>query len=159
FLVVLIVIAISFACWAKGRGYVYALRKRLHLIKPVLVDGRVAFSIPADGTMDVALDTKIEAELSFKTGGIDLRTVNPQSVLLIRTSDQTVVPTTVQVRGRSRLSVRSVSPMEAGTNYTLYVTNDVRLTGGETITPYQICFTTRAPKDPAIRFERIPLAA
>jgi hypothetical protein len=77
--------------------------------------------------------------------------------MLIRTADQAVVPATLEVAGAARIKVHPQSPLDPGTNYTFLLGEGVKDRAGTNVTAYAIGFTTAAPLDAAIRFEKIPM--
>ena len=107
----------AFAWYARGRGYVTAVK---HFIRPpktpiVYIPPTIVLTLPVDGTSGVPLDTEIVAEVKRALGGLEARTARSSAVRLIQTGDQIVVPTTVRVERVSdlisRLTLKPNSPL------------------------------------------------
>ena len=156
---VLILVLLAGACWwAKGRGYRYALMRMINPTKFTLPPIKVTLCRPADGATSVPVNANVIVEVSKAHGGIDLDSADG-NVMLIRTSDQTIVPATIERAGAKRLNLRPQSPLEPGTNYTFLIGEGLRDDMGAKVVSYAIGFTTAAPLDPIIRFEQVPMKA
>jgi hypothetical protein len=146
---------------ARGRGYASALKKLVWPTASVNAKAtmpRVEVTFPADGAMNIAADVEIGIELkSTRGGGIDPTSAYGAQVLLVRTSDQTVIPGTFHVDGTARLKLRPESPLAAGTNYTIYVGRGLKDVAGRDVTPYASSFTTAAKADEHIGFQKVLL--
>src|SRR5687768_3969164 len=97
-LLVLTLLATTFCWWARGRGYVHAIKRRIFpaaatAAAPVAHAPRIVVSQPPDGATDVPLDTVVTADIA-STAGLERTSLTAGTVLLVRTSDQTVVPST-----------------------------------------------------------------
>jgi glucose/arabinose dehydrogenase len=158
FLLVLTLLVTTFCWWARGRGYVHAIKRRIYPPAVVVQPPRVVVSQPPDGATDVALDTIVTADIA-STAGLEPTSLTAAAVLLIRTSDQTVVPSSAYLSQANKLELRPTRPLEPGTNYTFYVATGLKDKTGRHITPYSIAFLTAAPADPVVRFEQVPQAA
>ena len=160
-LLVVILLAMTFCWWARGRGYMHAIKGRIlpAQVKVQHQPPKVVVSTPPDGATDVALDTVITADID-SSGGLASTSVTANAALLIRTSDQTVVASSARLAGANKkLELRPARPLEPGTNYTFYVPPGLMDNAGRRITPYAIAFSTAAPADPVVRFEQLPQPA
>ena len=150
-------IVLTICTWARGRGYVNAVRR---LIQPTLgmkAAPSVAMTYPPDGAIGVPTNLEIVADLKSLRGGIDQHASDTAGVVLVRTSDQTVIPATIQFAPPSRLKLKPSVRLDAGTNHTLYIGRGVRDRAGGEVVPCAISFSTAAPADPDVRFEKVPL--
>ncbi len=104
----------------------------------------VATSSIASDSTGVYLDANINLDLSFvNPGGVDPSTLNPISVQLYRTKDNTSVSGIVGTDGGNGVIVYQPSEdLAPNTNYTFKVTTGVRDESGATFTPYSKTFNT-----------------
>ena len=157
FLLALTLLVTTFCWWARGRGYVHAIKRRIFPAAVVEQPPKVVVSQPPDGATDVMLDTVVTADIA-STAGIEPTSITAGTVLLIRTSDQTVVPSSAPACRANQLELRPARPLEPGTNYTFYVAPGLKDKAGRPVAPYAIGFSTAAPADPVVRFEQVPQA-
>ncbi|MGB3802144.1 MAG: Ig-like domain-containing protein, partial [Lewinella sp.] len=111
---------------------------------------RITGSIPANGEDNVSLTTSISAnELYLPNGengifGIDNNSINRQSVRLIRFSDNTVIPASVNGSGGGdAINLTPEIPLEANTTYRFVIDGVTDLTGVP-FERYEAVFTTAA---------------
>ena len=157
-LLVLTLLAATFCWWARGRGYVHAIKRRIFPAAAAIAVAqapRVVVSEPPDGATDVAIDAIVTAEIA-STAGLEPTSLTAATVLLIRTSDQTVVPGSARLSQPNKLELRPARPLEPGTNYTFYVAPGLKDKAGRRMAPYAIAFSTGASADPVVRFEQVP---
>jgi hypothetical protein len=159
-LLVVMLLAMTFCWWARGRGYMHAIKGRIlpAQVKVQHQPPKVVVSTPPDGATDVALDTVITADID-SSGGLAPTSVTANAALLIRTSDQTVVASSTRFTEGRKLELHAARPLQPGTNYTFYVPPGLMDNAGRRITPYAIAFSTAAQADPVIRFEQLPQPA
>jgi glucose/arabinose dehydrogenase len=157
FLLVLTLLGTTVCWWARGRGYVHAIKRRIYPAAVVAQPPRVVVAEPPDGATDVAVDVIVAADIA-STAGLEPASITATSALLIRTSDQTVVPTSASLSQPNQLALRPARPLEPGTNYTFCVTAGLEDKAGRHVAPYAIAFSTAAAADPVIRFEQAPQA-
>ena len=159
FYVLLLTALVLVACtWARGRGYVSAVRQLVRPARGMQSPPSVAMTFPPDGAVGMPTDLRILAAFKSTRGGIDERS-DFSAVVLVRTSDQSVVPAAVHVEGPARLTLEPVSRLEDGTNYTLYIGRGIRDRAGGEVVPAAISFSTAATVDPNVRFEKVRLPA
>ena len=155
----LILPLIAFCWWARGRGYLSAIKQ--HIVAPTAAEKaasiapKITVSRPPDGATDVALDAVITAEVSTRDG-LSAASVTPDTVMLIRTADQKVIPAAPRIVQTNQIELRPRRALDPGTNYTLYTTSAVKDAAGRRVPAYAISFSTTAPPDPRIRFEQSP---
>jgi glucose/arabinose dehydrogenase len=161
FYVLLSTALLLIACtFARGRGYFTALKR---LIRPAAgmttPAPRVAMTFPPDGAVGMPADLELFAELKSARGGIDPGSMGTAAVTLVRTGDQSVVPATIQLAAPSRVKLKPSNPLDAATNYTLYMGRGLKDRQGRNVVPCAISFATAAPVDSHIRFEKVRLDA
>jgi glucose/arabinose dehydrogenase len=146
--------------WARGRGYLHAIKRRIYPTKVVTIEPpKVIVSQPPDGATNVALDAAVTADIDSTSGGLEPMSLTAATVLLIRTSDQTVIASSARLAQGNKLELRPARPLEPGTNYTFYITPELKDKAGRPVAPYAIAFSTQPPPDPIVRFEQLPQAA
>jgi len=161
YVLLMAVLVLSVCTWARGRGYVSDLRRLLRPPVNAAVVSSVAMTYPPDGAIAIPGDIDIFAELKLSRGGggIDAASARDAEIVLVRTSDQSVVPSKLTIASNSRVKLKPSSRLEAGTNYTFYIGRGLRDRAGGEVTPCAISFATAAPVDPNIRFEKVQLNA
>jgi glucose/arabinose dehydrogenase len=160
FYALLFAVAVLSVCnWARGRGYISDLKQLLRpAARVAAVAPSVAMTFPPDGAVGMPSDLEIVAEIkSARNGGIDAASARDAEIVLVRTSDQEVVPSTFQFASPSRLKLKPSTALEAGTNYTFYVGPGLKDRAGGDVVPCAISFATAAPADPRIRFAKVLL--
>jgi glucose/arabinose dehydrogenase len=155
-LVLLVILLATFCWWAKGRGYRHRIIQMIRPTKLAPAPIRITLCRPADGATAVPLDTSVSVEFSTPRGGIEPASAT-ETAMLIRTADQTLVPATIELSSPRRLKLRPRSLLEPGTNYTFLVGEGLQDNAGTKVISYAISFTTAAPLDPIIRFEKVPM--
>lgn len=118
----------------------------------------VSSSFPNDGAFDVGLNSEVTAQLKPTSGGIDTKTVNESTVMLVRTADQTQVDASVKLSGNT-ITLRPEKPLNPATNYTFYLTGGVRHRSGAPVIPFASAFTTIKSHASPARFEKVMLPA
>jgi hypothetical protein len=157
-LVLLLALAVvSFCWWARGRGYFFAIKRTIFPATIVSAAPKVVVSCPPDGATDVAVDTVITADIDATTG-IEPASVAGGAAFLVRTADQTLTRSSVSLAGGNQLVLRPSQPLHPGTNYTFHVTSTLKDKSGRAAGAYAISFSTAAPPDPAVGFEKLPQA-
>lgn len=150
---------IAAAGWAvKGHGVRGKITKWMKTEAPaeayvIAVTG----SRPNEGAFEVPLDGVVSCDLKLANGGIDPKSINPRSVMLVRTADQKQVAAAVKLTGDRQITLRPDKPLAPATNYTFVVTGGVRHRSGATVVPHAFSFTTVNEQDPTIRFEKVAL--
>jgi len=118
---------------------------------------------PANGETNVSRDIFVAGDLNLPNvgGGVDVSTLNTNSVRLVRTSDGQLIPGSVDTTGGGDAIVYQPStPLAASTSYTFIVTDLVKDTTGAAFVPFTATFTTGTSGgqvDSSIAFERIML--
>ncbi len=142
-----LVVLISFAIWAKGRGYKTAI---LHAVAPRYFAGirhpSVIGSRPADHDGDVPPDAFIacDVELPNVGKGVDGATL-PSGVRLFRTNNQAPVEIkTNTTGGGDAIVIRPEQRLDTSTQYTLEILPAVKDTSGTSFEHYTTTFTTAA---------------
>ena len=154
-LVAMLVSAGSLAWIAKGHGFLTSA------VRVVYPDYRVASyppmvitTSPGDGDVDTPIEAPVMANLHVAGCGIDTGSVTAKSVFLFRTGDQKVLSASVRY-DNGRITVRPERSLDPLTNYTFYITADMKDAKGRALTPFATTFTTAGSADPDIRFKRI----
>jgi glucose/arabinose dehydrogenase len=151
---------LSLCTLTRGRGYFSAVKRLLGATASTAAAPSVAMTFPPDGAIGIPVDLELVAQFkSARGGGIDAASARGADVVLVRTGDQTVVPATSQLAAPTRLTLKPLNPLDAGTNYTLYVGRGLKDREGRDVVPSAISFATAAPADPHIRFAKVPLEA
>ena len=159
FYILLLAVVFLIVCtWAQGRGFVSDLKTMLNP-RPVTRTGpKVAMTFPPDGAVGIATDIQLAAEFkNVRGGGLDPDSLRNAGVYLVRTGDQAVVPTSLELAGPARISLKPLGALDTATNYTLYVGGGLKDKTGGKIVPCAVSFATAAPTDPDIRFEKVLL--
>ena len=113
---------------------------------------------PNEGAFEVPTDAVCTVQLRLSHGGMDAKSINSSSVMLVRTSDQQQVPAVVKLNGDRTITLRPTQPLAEATNYTFILTGGVRHQSGASLIPYATSFTTVNKPDPSIQFEKVTLA-
>lgn len=135
------------------------VKKKLFGPWPEPVPARVARITPADGSVNVSVNTTLRATIKFTRAGLDPLTLTPQSIHLYRAGDQARVAVEASLTPEGELVVRPQAPLAALTNYNLLVTPAVKDTTGASIRPFIMAFTTAGSPPPAVAFEKVELPA
>lgn len=112
---------------------------------------------PTEGAFEVPLDAVVSCDLKLPNPGIDEKTLSAQNVMLVRTSDQKLIPATVKLVNGKQITLRPNRPLAKSTNYTFTVTGGVKHRSGASVVPYAFSFTTINEPDGTIRFEKVAL--
>jgi N-acetylneuraminic acid mutarotase len=116
---------------------------------------------PPDGATGVHRDVAVVADLYFPNpGGVDGSSLSTSSVRLYRSADEAAVPGTVNTSGGNDSLVYQPSVLlDANTQYTFEVTDQVKDETGQSFEPYAMSFTTGAETgtniDPRVTFDRL----
>lgn len=116
---------------------------------------------PGNGATGVSRDAFVAADLNLPNvgGGVDVSTLSNSTVRLRRTADGVLVPGTVDTTGGGDAIVYQPSnPLDANTNYTFEVTDQVRDTTGAAFIPFSMSFTTGTAGgqvDTSVSFEKL----
>lgn len=144
--------------WAKGRGYKYAMIRRLFpdsnaaLIHPSIRDLR-----PGDHAGNVSPYAFVACDLNLPNSGkvVDGGSL-PSGVRLFRTHDREIVPSRVNTTGGGdAIVLRPIEPLRVNTQYTFEVLPAVHDTAGASFQHFQATFTTAA----GTHFTTFPAAA
>jgi len=157
YVLLLAAIVLTICTWARGRGYFTAIRQFLQPTLGMRGVPSVAMTYPPDGAIAMPTDVEIFADVRSARGGIDEQASDMLGVILVRTGDQTVVPATIGFAPPSRLKLKPLALLDAGTNYTLSVGRGIRDRAGVEIIPCAISFSTAAPVDAGLRFDKVAL--
>ena len=156
----LAVLVLSACTFARGRGFFSALKRLTGAAPANVAPPSVAMTYPPDGAVGMPSDIEVAAEFrSARGGGIDPASAAAATVALVRTGDQVVIPSTLRVVGRARVTLKPSHPLDAGTNYTVYIGRGLTDREGREVVPCAASFTTAAPADPHIAFEKVRLDA
>ena len=116
---------------------------------------------PAGGATNVKIDSFISCEVFVPNGGVDLLTLNGNTVYLKRSLDGVKIPAVLNTSGGGDVVVlKPQNPLEPNTAYTLTVTAGLKDLAGVSFTPLTSTFTTAAPvavEKPAYKFEQVQL--
>jgi len=110
---------------------------------------------------NVSRDIFIAADVNLPNvgGGVDSSTLNTSTVRLRRTSDGALIPGTVDTTGGGDAIVyQPLSPLDANTNYTFEVTEQLKDTTGAAFIPFTMSFTTGTSGgtvDTSVSFEKL----
>jgi glucose/arabinose dehydrogenase len=156
FILLSMALLLTLCTWARGRGYFSALKRRI--VPPATTAApSVAMTFPPDGAIGMPVDIEIVAALKSARAGIDPAASDATAVVLLRTGDQQIVPAALEFAPPAQLKLKPLSRLDAATNYTLYLGRGLKDGAGGEVDPCAISFTTAAPVDPDIRFEKVPL--
>jgi len=148
----------AMALWARGRGYKYALIRRLFpdsnaaLLHPSIRDIR-----PGDHAGNVSPYAFIACDLNLPNSGkvVDGASLG-SGVRLFRTRDREVVPSRVNTTGGGdAIVLRPIEPLRVNTEYTVEVLPAAHDTAGASFEHFQATFTTAA----GTNFTSFPAAA
>ncbi|HSV14191.1 MAG TPA: Ig-like domain-containing protein [Tepidisphaeraceae bacterium] len=118
---------------------------------------------PINGATAVARNAFVSCDLNLPNlaSGIDVSTLNANTVQLFRTFDHQLVDAAVNTDGAGSVVVlQPFTPLDASTTYTFVVNAGLKDALGATFQPFSITFTTgSAPitTDPNIAFEKVTL--
>lgn len=111
---------------------------------------------PTDGTRGVLRNISITATVAVPNGGIRADSVSESTVLLVRESDQVVVPSTINTTGGGdALTLRPSTFLDPNTTYTFRVTEGVLDAAGKAFIPFASSFTTGTGGGPGSGGEQI----
>ena len=104
---------------------------------------RVAMVAPGAGQTDVVRDLSVTTELYLPTGATNPNTVTPQTVRLVKVSDESVVPSSANTSGGGDVLVLTpTATLEPTTQYRFEVTDGVKDVAGNAFLPFESIFTT-----------------
>lgn len=113
---------------------------------------------PAAGATGVALNSPVTANVNLPNGGLNPSTVNSQTVTLVNSSSNAVIPAIVNTTGGGDAIILTPSvQLKINTQYTFTVTSGVQDIAGAAMTPYTETFTTGStppPVNPTIAFTK-----
>jgi hypothetical protein len=113
---------------------------------------------PSDNQENIELDPTCIINLKIPNEELDAATVNPKTVWLIHTSDQTPVPVNLKlIEDGKRIEVRPKAPLLAGTHYTLTVSAGVADRFQRPLNPFAVAFSTIPKPEPGMKFEQVAL--
>ena len=145
----------------KGSGVkTWAMSKVSSTYWEQLSGPEIAATYPKDGEMGVPTDATIRANLKHANRRLDPASITSTSIVLVRTRDQqptdcdvTVdhVGALIQIKPRRRLAEK--------TQYTLLFASSITDNLRKPLRSLAVSFTTAGKCDPALRFNKIPLAA
>jgi hypothetical protein len=115
---------------------------------------------PGDGDVDVQPTATLKANLRTPNGEIDPATITASSVVVVRTRDQQPVPSSVSIeKDGSLLAIKTKTPLDPKTQYTLLLTDSVKDGYEKPLRPFSVSFTTAGKSDPSLRFSKVALGA
>ena len=123
----------------------------------------VTFTNPPGGASNVPRDAFVSADVSVPNGGIDPRTLTPQSVYFTRSLDSAIIPAVLNTSGGGDVIVlRPESVLASNTDYTFVVTEQLKDIVGAAFLPFSMSFTTGTTAgagDTSVAFEQIQIPA
>ncbi len=155
-LLVLIVAGGAGIFLARGSGTMtWAVRKVYPSYRVRKWPGKMATCKPADFAKNVPVTTDVSVSFRVSYGALDPKSLNSKSVNLIRTFDQKVIPSTMDLSEPLTIHVKPNQPLDPRTNYQLHINPHLTDTRAVQMTPYIISFDTAGPIDSAIVFEKV----
>ena len=121
----------------------------------------VVLVFPENSAEQVSEYSSVSATIiNLTKGGIDEKTVTPETVFLTNQKTGEYIPADVKKTASNTISLSPKAPLKLNTTYLVNITSGVKDYSGNTVSPYTSCFTTgevASDEMQQVKFEKLAL--